>query len=364
MRVFQRKVLWLIRSEPATISKIHIAELKTKYQANALDLIELRAVVSALPPSFENDADGAKGAWKSNLVERLHELVAKEEKGEIQKRNAAYGGLEHGPFDPDASPLKISHHVSTPFGKNDMESIRKTCRDGGKFTANRDTIQKQKQEGSVVVPNKDRIDPDAIGSVIIGNEGFMDRLNSCIGGETLPSSTSNEKKDFTIEVNSATDKDSIKAKLEGLFGGGGGHVAAKPVKRVVMKVNSATDKDSIKAKLEGLFGGGGGHVAAKPVKWASTPKASPSTPSFLDEIKARKAKNAAQKDSTPKAPSFLDEIKANRAAKENFSCVTPKSKSAKKKALGDRTNSPTTHASTKQASSFLDELKKRRGLID
>lgn len=328
MRVFQRKVLWLIRSEPATISKIHIAELKTKYQANALDLIELRAVVSALPPSFENDADGAKGAWKSNLVERLHELVAKEEKGEIQKRNAAYGGLEHGPFDPDASPLKISHHVSTPFGKNDMESIRKTCRDGGKFTANRDTIQKQKQEGSVVVPNKDRIDPDAIGSVIIGNEGFMDRLNSCIGGETLPSSTSNEKKDFTIEV------------------------------------NSATDKDSIKAKLEGLFGGGGGHVAAKPVKWASTPKASPSTPSFLDEIKARKAKNAAQKDSTPKAPSFLDEIKANRAAKENFSCVTPKSKSAKKKALGDRTNSPTTHASTKQASSFLDELKKRRGLID
>ena len=59
-RIFTRKVLWLIRAEKTAIANIHIAELKTKYQANALDIVELRAVVSALPPFFENDADGAK----------------------------------------------------------------------------------------------------------------------------------------------------------------------------------------------------------------------------------------------------------------------------------------------------------------
>jgi len=103
-RIFDKKILWLIRADPVFITKIHIAELKTKFQANRLDLCELRAVVSVLPMDFENDADGKKLEWREKLVDMLREKVKKEEGGDPQagKRDRAYGEEVKGPYDPDA----------------------------------------------------------------------------------------------------------------------------------------------------------------------------------------------------------------------------------------------------------------------
>ncbi|GMH92820.1 hypothetical protein TL16_g12462, partial [Triparma laevis f. inornata] len=161
-RIFARKILWLTRSPPESIAKIHIAELKTKFQAHGLDLVELRAICTILPEAFENDADGAKG--------------------EAQRRNAAYGDVPAGPFDPDASPVRQKHAVSTPFTKNNLDDVRRACKEGGNFTENRDTLRKKREEGSVVVPNADRIDVSTIGVVMEDNKDFMSRLESCLGG--------------------------------------------------------------------------------------------------------------------------------------------------------------------------------------
>ena len=86
-RIFAKKILWLIRTPTELIAKTHIAELKTKFQSHGLDLAELRAICYVLPEAFENDSDAAKAAWKSKLLERLRELVGKEEKGEKIRRN-------------------------------------------------------------------------------------------------------------------------------------------------------------------------------------------------------------------------------------------------------------------------------------
>ena len=80
-RIFKKKILWLVRADPKMIVKVHIAELKTKYQNQGLDLCELRAVVAVLPGEFENDADGKKKEWRDNTVEKLREMVKKEEGG-------------------------------------------------------------------------------------------------------------------------------------------------------------------------------------------------------------------------------------------------------------------------------------------
>ncbi|CAM9574677.1 unnamed protein product, partial [Choristocarpus tenellus] len=105
-RVFERKVLWLLRAPESMVSKIHLVELKSKYIANDLDLMELRAVYTCLPVKFENDADGAKGLWRAGFRKRLEELVKKDIAGQLkgsEARHPAYEDCEEGPFDPDAA---------------------------------------------------------------------------------------------------------------------------------------------------------------------------------------------------------------------------------------------------------------------
>jgi hypothetical protein len=272
----------------------------------------------------------------------LHELVAQQERGDVLKRNSSYGDTKSGPFDPAASPLKITHHVSTPYGKNDIDSIRKTCQHGGKFTANRDTIRKAKEEPTVVVPNEDRINPEAIGSIIKGNENFLERLNSCLQGNKTDtvSTTSNATTEATAVIG-----------------------------------NQTNNKDAIKAKLNGLFGGGGTMTKQKPLSSRNIPT---SKLSFLEEIKAKKANKAAAKEnsapqtSTQSKLSFLEEITAKKAVTTNDENITPtkhlqpvkaaNSTTCRAFALADRTNTP--QAKKSNTSSFLEELTKRRACIE
>jgi hypothetical protein len=255
-RIFVRKILWLVRAEVDVIKKIHIAELKTKFQANKLDLVEMRAVVSVIPTEFENDADGKKKEWRDKLVERLREMVKKEEGGDLKvgERDRAYGGMERGPYDPNAQVVVVKRHTSTPYEKGNIDDIRSLCKEGGKFSENRKVISVQK---TVVKPNKDRIDVGTIGSVKEGNEKFLKKLEKCLGG-----TSDGEEEDEAAAVGRGSplkEKEDIKNKLEMLFGGGKPPVVKMGVKKEKVETGAVGgDKEGIKNKLEALFGGGVG----------------------------------------------------------------------------------------------------------
>lgn len=75
------------------VSRTHVVELKSKFVANDLDLVESRALHGCLPLKFENDADGAKAAWRAGFKTRLVDLVRQEAAGTLNaagKRHPAY----------------------------------------------------------------------------------------------------------------------------------------------------------------------------------------------------------------------------------------------------------------------------------
>lgn len=75
------------------MARTHVVELKSKFVANDLDLVESRALHSCLPPKFENDADGAKAAWRAGFRKRLVELASQDAAGTLKAvgtRHPAY----------------------------------------------------------------------------------------------------------------------------------------------------------------------------------------------------------------------------------------------------------------------------------
>ena len=369
-RIFSKKILWLIRTPTEQIAKTHIAELNTKFQSHGLDLTELRAICHVLPSAFENDSDGAKAAWKSKLLERLREIVGKEEKVEAIRRNGAYDGggddgLPTGPFDPDASPVRVKHMASTPFTQTKMDDIRRTCTEGGTFNENRDTLRKKREEPVEVIPNSDRIDHSTIGVVMSDNRDFLSRLNSCLGGGPSASPGDSDEgrqpPSFLAEIaqrnQNEEQKDSFKAKLSAALGDGGGvggdqsNKSGPPsfLAEIAKRKQQAGGSDGIKAKLSAVLKGGG--ARASPLQQPSS-----SAPSFLDELKAKKKGKQAAKaqdensKDTPKksksAPSFLDELKAKKKGKQaqaqDENKDTPKTKATAGRPspapLGDRSN--------------------------
>lgn len=73
--VWTKKTLWMVRMHSDDIKRIHIADLRTKYGNQGLDIIgktgtphvahlttpiEMRAIYACLPMDFDNDGDGKK----------------------------------------------------------------------------------------------------------------------------------------------------------------------------------------------------------------------------------------------------------------------------------------------------------------
>ena len=83
-------------------SKLNVLRLKV---LNGLDVVELGAVLGALPEAFANDGEGKKAAWRDGVQAKLKELAASEARGTLPRslaRHPAYGGLSLGPLDPSA----------------------------------------------------------------------------------------------------------------------------------------------------------------------------------------------------------------------------------------------------------------------
>jgi hypothetical protein len=96
-RLVQKKCLWLIRLNKASIAKIHVADLRCKYsyESQGLDIKEYAAIYCSLPSAFENDYNGGKLKFRTNLEAKLKELYSKFNiSGKDLDCNATYKGIE------------------------------------------------------------------------------------------------------------------------------------------------------------------------------------------------------------------------------------------------------------------------------
>lgn len=122
-RIWSKKALWLICMHIDDIKRIHIVDLKTKYNAQGMDIVELRALYHSLPVEFDLDGDGKKAEWRNNLRLKLEELTMKEDGNRLgpqEKRNPAYKGLDDVQiYDPDVVIERREIQKSNPFGASE-----------------------------------------------------------------------------------------------------------------------------------------------------------------------------------------------------------------------------------------------------
>ena len=89
-RVWNKKVLWLLCMHATDIPKVHIADLRGKYECHGLDIVELRALWYILP---RWEGGSPKAEWRRALKSRLDDLILKEAVGKIsplELRDSAY----------------------------------------------------------------------------------------------------------------------------------------------------------------------------------------------------------------------------------------------------------------------------------
>mmetsp|Transcript_12262 Transcript_12262/g.18578 ORF Transcript_12262/g.18578 Transcript_12262/m.18578 type:complete len:1713 (+) Transcript_12262:153-5291(+) len=130
-RVWTKKALWFVRMHPDDIKRIHIADLRTKYGNQGLDITEMRAIYVSLPTEFDNDGDGKKAEWRVFFRQKLEELTTKESRQMLiasEKRNTAYKGHDGlSIYDPDVPLVRGDVQKSTAFdatAKPDAEFMR------------------------------------------------------------------------------------------------------------------------------------------------------------------------------------------------------------------------------------------------
>ena len=142
VRVFSKKVLWIVRKDPRDVAKLHSADLyATRYNYMGLDLTEMRAVYAVLPKEFELDGDGRKSEWRSAFRNKLFELTRQEAQHGLlphQKRHSAY--TKHAGLTPlfdgtttvramavKATPVTMKTTTTRATGKAETEARKMTA---------------------------------------------------------------------------------------------------------------------------------------------------------------------------------------------------------------------------------------------
>lgn len=89
-RVMTTKIYAFYYMDMDVISKLHIADLSSRYVCQGLDLRELRAVYYCLPKEFQLDPDGRKKLWRDDCRVKLKALTDKEDAGKLSKNEAMH----------------------------------------------------------------------------------------------------------------------------------------------------------------------------------------------------------------------------------------------------------------------------------
>jgi len=121
-RIWTQRILWLVHAKKETIAKIHLADLRSRYNYADLDPIELRAIYACLPDDFEHDDYGQKHAWRMALRSKLRDALGDAGGPTAIPHNEANGKSYYGSalarraFLPSsapaaiAAPTKVYHH--------------------------------------------------------------------------------------------------------------------------------------------------------------------------------------------------------------------------------------------------------------
>jgi hypothetical protein len=81
-RLVTKKCLWLIRMDKEDIAKVHASDLVGKFNpmAQGLDIIEIGALLGALPEKFNNDPDGRKQKLRTALEQAFKSMWTQQQK--------------------------------------------------------------------------------------------------------------------------------------------------------------------------------------------------------------------------------------------------------------------------------------------
>ena len=119
-RVLSEKILWLVHADPRATAKTHVADLRSRYAYHNLDAVELRAVYASLPTEFENDHDGAKRIWRTEIRRKLADA--------IDRANSDGGPIGHAAYDvlskARRAPLKKAQQAPAPAAAKSETAVQ------------------------------------------------------------------------------------------------------------------------------------------------------------------------------------------------------------------------------------------------
>jgi hypothetical protein len=146
-RLFEKKCLWLLRTDPSDIAKMHGADLcgMYSYDGQQLDVIELCAVYGCLiDVSFESDIGGRKQKFRSDLEAAVKRMLSARESGTLdarKQRNAVYKN-QSAPFTDISSLWHVaaSIRVRGADEETDRDSLEELMT--GKLVSSYNTIRK------------------------------------------------------------------------------------------------------------------------------------------------------------------------------------------------------------------------------
>lgn len=177
-RILERKCLWLCRMAPADIHKIHIVDMKNKYNPLGvnLDIVETAAVFACLPVTFQSDNDGKKAAFRDDIIHTLKDMISDENAGRlaaVRTRHPCYqtcsGEDDYGPVE-DITSVMVNRRASiraADFDSTPRRSFTEVCK--------RHSILSKHKEASVELENGDDSGDDSDSDGDGGEEGRQRR---------------------------------------------------------------------------------------------------------------------------------------------------------------------------------------------
>eukprot|EP01035_Chromulina_nebulosa_P017823 gene17823-23434_t len=135
-RIWNIKILHLICTHKDDIRKIHIADLRNKYENRGLDLFEMRAVWYNLPQwDPTNPIETSKAEWKESFKSKLDDMAYKDSKNMLlddERRHSVYKGYENlSIYDPNlilktkfvySASMNLNHEFDENAQSNNLKN--------------------------------------------------------------------------------------------------------------------------------------------------------------------------------------------------------------------------------------------------
>lgn len=114
-RLWIKKTLWLVVMHREDISKIHIADLRGKFQYdNTFDIVEMRAIWACLP---DWGSGNPKAEWRDDFKRKLNELAHEESLGTLPVSHLLFTSFLVSSSVTSQSPYNLYISFSSLFNR-------------------------------------------------------------------------------------------------------------------------------------------------------------------------------------------------------------------------------------------------------